>query len=446
MDFNGKYKKQFNYIASHYQFRFNVVTSFYEYRTFEFVKGRKTKINTPWKKYDDRIKNLILIKLMEMDLDIPQDKFNIFIESEIFSKDYNPFVEYFENLEPWNEKIDYINQLSLTVKVNEQQHFRNTLQRFLVGSLDCLLEEDAVNDVCLVFQSGQGIGKTRWMRSLLPKKFQAEYLYEGNIDTKNKDHTMYLSQYWFIHLDELETLKSNDISAIKSYITRQRISVRKAFGRYKTNFVRRASFLGSVNDDKFLTDITGNRRWLVFKTHKIDYEHNVNIDGLWSQIFYLWKKGFKHWFDIDEIKLINTINEKFRQMSLEEELLLQCVSFGTIEEGLGEFLTSADILVKIGEARPQLLNKLNAKIMGRALSKHSKTKKVKNGVTKFYLTVTGLDIEYDRQIEQSEEDSSVLNNEKYLKEKEINEREKREKAVENQLDSKNNNDDNDVPF
>ena len=228
-DFTGKYHKQFNFITANYQFRFNVVTSLYEYRTIEFTgRNKKTRINTSWRKYDDRVKNQILLRLMETDLDISQDKFNIFVESEKISPDYNPFYEYFENLEPWDEKTDFIQQISETVRTGDNEHFKSTLQRFFVGTIDCLLEEDAVNDVCLVFQSGQGIGKTRWMRSLLPKKFQAEYLYEGNIDTKNKDHTMYLSQYWFIHLDELETLRSNDISAIKSYITRQRISVRKA--------------------------------------------------------------------------------------------------------------------------------------------------------------------------------------------------------------------------
>src|SRR5690606_1201827 len=157
---------------------------------------------------------------------------------------------------------------------------------------------DEVNDVCLVFQSStQGVGKTRWMRKLLPEKFRSLYLYEGVVDTKNKDHTIYLSQYWFMHLDELETLKGANIGAIKSFITRQRISERKAFARYTTTFQRRASFLGSVNDDKFLTDITGNRRWLVFKVKDIDYEHLVDINGVWAQAYYYYKQGFKYWFD-----------------------------------------------------------------------------------------------------------------------------------------------------
>jgi len=381
---------------------------------------------------------------MEMDLDLPSDKFNIFIESELISKDYNPFFDYFENLEPWDEKTDYIEQISKTVGTGDPEHFRSTLQRFFVGSLDCLLEEDAVNDVCLVFQSGQGIGKTRWMRSLLPKKFQSEYLYEGNIDTKNKDHTMYLSQYWFIHLDELETLKSNDISAIKSYITRQRISERKAFGRYKSNFIRRASFLGSVNDDKFLTDITGNRRWLVFKVSNIDYEHKVEIDKMWAQVYSLWKGGYKHWFDIDEIKVINKINEQFRSMSLEEEMLLQSAQFDDISTKHGEFMTGADVLVKLGTERPQMLNKLNSRNMGRALAKHSKCKKTKNGVAKYYVTWSGIDIELDTELVEEDEDVKLLKREQYSSEKQIHD--ETEEQQDNEFNPDNEDDDNDVPF
>lgn len=225
------------------------------------------------------------------------------------------------------------------------------------------------------------------MRSLLPKHFQSEYLYEGNIDTKNKDHVIYLSQYWFIHLDELETLKGNEISSVKSYITRQRISQRKAYGRYTSHFIRRASFLGSVNDDKFLTDITGNRRWLVFPVSEINYEHRVNIDGLWAQIYHYWKEGFKHWFDIDEIKEINNINEEFRSMSLEEEQVLQIFNFPNKEDRTGSWFTSTDVMIEIGKIRGGLLNKINSRSIGKALSRHAVEKKISSGVQKYYLSI-----------------------------------------------------------
>lgn len=382
MKFNGKNSNAFNYISSKYIFRFNVVTNFYEFR--------KNKKKSNWKKYDDRYRKSILLELMSEHIDVASDKVDIFIESIDFSPDYNPFEEYFENLKPWDGKTDYIKKISKTVTTDNDKQFRKTFERYLIGCIDCLLKTDSVNDVCLVFQSGQGVGKTRWMRSLLPKDFQSEYLYEGNIDTRNKDHTMYLSQYWFIHLDELETLKSNEIGAIKSYITRQRISVRKSYGRYTSHLVRRASFLGSVNEDKFLSDITGNRRWLVFKVKFIDYMHKINPDDIWSQAFKLWKDGNRHWFDIDEIRTINQQNERFRTVSLEEELFLRYFSCNE-ENGAGEMLSSSEIIQKILINVPAFSSKMGTILMGRALAKHTLVKKMKGGIQRYFVEYNGIE-------------------------------------------------------
>ena len=384
MKFDGKHSNAFNYISSKYIFRFNVVTNFYEFK--------KNKQKAKWKKYDDRYKNSILLELMAEHIEIASDKVNIFIESIDFAPDYNPFDEYFENLKPWNGKTDYIEQIATTVDTENKKHFKKTLERFLVGCIDCLLNADRVNDVCLVFQSPQGIGKTRWMRSLLPKQFQSEYLYEGNIDTRNKDHVMYLSQYWFIHLDELETLKSNEIGAIKSYITRQRISVRKAFGRYTSHLVRRASFLGSVNEDKFLSDITGNRRWLVFKVKDINYMHNIDPDKIWAQAYKLYKDGYRHWFDIDEIKDINDKNEEFRTVSLEEELLLRYFEFKKPKKK-GEMLSSSEVMQRIIHNVPSFNNKMRAVSMGKALSKHALDKKMRGGIQRYWVNYCGKSLE-----------------------------------------------------
>lgn len=381
MNFTGKHSGIFNYVVSRYKFRFNVVTSFYEFK----AKGGKK-----WIKYDDRIKNSILLELMSENLELSTEKFNIFIESEDVSPDFNPFEQYFKKLKPYKGKKDYIKDIAKTIKTTNSKYFRKTLERYLVGCIDCLLNTDSVNDVCLVFQSGQGLGKSRWMRSLLPKQFQSEYLYEGAIDTRNKDHTMYLSQYWFIHLDELETLRSNDISAIKSYITRQRISVRKAYGRYKSNFVRRASFLGSVNEDKFLSDITGNRRWLVFRVSNINYLHNVDSDKVWAQAYSLWKKGYRHWFNIEEIREINQNNEEFRTMSLEEELFLKNFECND-KNGAGQYLSSSELIIKAISEHPQFMSKMHSILMGKAASKHCKSRKMTGGYQKYWVNYIGND-------------------------------------------------------
>jgi predicted P-loop ATPase len=200
-----------------------------------------------------------------------------------------------------------------------------------------------------------------------------------------------LSQYWFIHLDELEGLKSNDISAIKSFITREKISVRKAYGRYRTEMERRASFLGSVNDDKFLTDMTGNRRWLVFKVDEIDYQHKVDIDRVWAQVYSLYKSGFKYWFDVEEIKRINERNEAFRAVKTEEEMLLRYFAFPK-KERKGEYLSTTEILEKLIANVPQFNNKMSVWHLGKALARHVKVKQRANGINTYLVRFLDEDI------------------------------------------------------
>jgi len=395
MKYNGKNSHAFNYIDSNYEFRFNVVTNFYEFRPkaksygFKKKKGKKNKPKeTKWEKYDDRVKNSILLELMNESIDLGTEKMNIFIESPGFSPDYNPFSEYFKGLPKWDGETDYIKGLSKTVKTDKKKEFRKGLERFMVGTIDCLLRTDSVNDVCLVFQSGQGVGKTRWMRKLLPEQFRDEYLYEGSIDTRNKDHSIYLSQYWFIHLDELETLKSNEIGAIKSYITRQRISVRKAYGRYKTNFIRRASFLGSVNEDEFLNDLTGNRRWIVFPVNDIDYGHELDSDLFWAQAYALYKKGYRHWFNKKEVLEINNVNEEFRSVAQEEELVLRYFTF----PNKGQKMSATEATQAIIANVPELANKINVQKVGKSLTKHSKSKGRTRGISKYIVNYNGIEL------------------------------------------------------
>lgn len=386
--FTGKNNQQFNFIAKKYDFRFNVVHNCYEWRLIDAdpLSGRK---GNKWERYEDDKRHSMLVELMGCDLELKKTDFDTFIESNQMSPHYNPFEEYFDKLPKYDEDHDYIEEMANTIDSHDQERFKDTFKKFLVGTIDCLLRPDAVNDVCLIFQSPQGLGKSRWMRKLLPGAFKRDYLYEGSIDTKNKDHTMYLSQFWFIHLDELEALRSNAITAIKSYITRGIINERKSYGRYTTKFVRRASFLGSVNDDKFLSDITGNRRWLVFKVFGINYQHNIDVDKLWAQAFALWKdESFRHWFNIEEIKEINEHNEEFRIVMFEEEILIKNFEFND-ENGLGQWYSSSDVMMKVGEMTPSIMSKLHNVLMGKALSKLAIAKKVEKGYTKYWLNYTG---------------------------------------------------------
>jgi len=163
------------------------------------------------------------------------------------------------------------------------------------------------------------------------------------------------------------TKKCNRCYAIYQLITKAGINLRKAYGRYTENYTRRASFAGTGNEGSFLTDVTGNRRFLTVEALEIDLEHYKDLPMVYAQAFYLSKTGYKYWFDGAEIDEINKQNEQFRDKSAEEEIIMDLFEPGTKEDH-NVFLTSTDVQERIIIEAPLLRNKINVSKVGRILT------------------------------------------------------------------------------
>ena len=130
---------------------------------------------------------------------------------------------------------------------------------------------------------------------------------------------------------------------MKSVITASDVNERVAYGYTKERRVRLASFCASSNKREFLTDITGNRRWLPFEVETIQnpFDTIILYDRLYAQARYLVQYGFNYWFDLDDINRIEEHNDAFRAQESEEQLLP--ILFDVPAEGFGEFMTTAQI-------------------------------------------------------------------------------------------------------
>ncbi len=49
-----------------------------------------------------------------------------------FAIDFDPFIDYFLSLRPWDGKTDYIKQLAATVTTNDPDFWEDSLRRWLV--------------------------------------------------------------------------------------------------------------------------------------------------------------------------------------------------------------------------------------------------------------------------------------------------------------------------
>jgi hypothetical protein len=89
------------------------------------------------------------------------------------------------------------------------------------------------------------------------------------------------------------TTRKADVAALKAFITKGTVTVRKAYGKRDTVKPALASMVGTVNDATgFLTDETGNRRFYAIHVTHIDWSYqHLDVDQVWAQAVALYRAG-----------------------------------------------------------------------------------------------------------------------------------------------------------
>ena len=241
--------------------------------------------------------------------------------------------------------------------------WRGCFKKWFVAMVASWMKDEVVNHTVLVLVGRQGIFKTTWLDNLIPPElrvYSSKLPLSGQI---SKDDRLRLCENAMLNIDELDAMCGREMNIVKSLLTSTDVNERAAYGRLKERRVRLASFCASTNKREFLTDITGNRRWLPFEVESIQNPFHTIIpyERLYAQAKALVEEGiFSYWFDMEEMEVLEAHNEEFRAQENEEELLP--ILFDIPAEGKGEFMTTAQIserLVTFGNIKkPMALNRL----------------------------------------------------------------------------------------
>ena len=281
--------------------------------------------------------------------------------------DVHPLREYVLNCRPYTtDQPDWIAWLASRVTVaggeEEQKLWVTCFRKWFVAMVASWLSDEVVNQQVLVLVGKQGIFKTTWLEHPLPPELRAYSCKMANSTQLNKDERLRIAEYGLIALDEIDAMGPRELNVMKSVITASDISERAAYGYTKERRIRLASFCASGNKTEFLTDITGNRRWLPFQAQSIANPFYITLpyEQIYAQAKYLIENDFQYWFDLDDIDEIEAHNDDFRAQENEEQLL--AVYFDIPAAGSGQFMTTAEIsdkLVSWGSIKkPMPLNRL----------------------------------------------------------------------------------------
>ena len=253
----------------------------------------------------------------------------------------------------------------LTSGSNADALWRACFKKWFVAMVASWMRDDVVNHQVLVLIGKQGIFKTTWLEHLIPPHLRAYACKLANSNDLNKDERLRIAEFGLISLDEIDSMNNRELNQLKSIITSTDVNERAAYAYSKERRVRLASFCASGNRKDFLTDITGNRRWLPFEVESIQnpFFTILPYDLMYAQAWALANNStFNYWFDLDEIETIEQHNQQFRDESNEEQLI--DVYFSVPAEGAinAKFLTTAEIserLIYFGNIkRPLTLSRL----------------------------------------------------------------------------------------
>ena len=375
-----------SFLDGHVSLRFNEITSRVEFKTptDDNLKSHTDSMDLTdegiWTPINDRKVNSLWSKMSEVTRVNKQDIYNI-IESDYVPL-FNPFTEYLSTLQSVESvrsvcqnhnsvgERDYIRELAQTIRVKggeqEQMLWYRYLKKWLVGMVASWLSDDVVNNVILVLIGEQGAYKTTWFNYLLPPPLKQYFYTKTNANRMSKDDILTLAQYALVCCEELDTMRPAELNQLKAAVTMPSIDERAAYAHYHEHRKHIASFCGTGNNTQFLSDPTGNRRWLPFEVESIvsPRDHPFHYEGIYSQALALYKSGFQYWFTKEEIQELNRHNKQFETPRLEHELVDLYFRKPTDSE-LGEFMSVARALQLISNGISQKLSAVN---LGRAFS------------------------------------------------------------------------------
>lgn len=211
-------------------------------------------------------------------------KLNDAIEQVSSDNAFHPIKLYLESL-TWDgvPRIDTF--LVDYMGAEDNAYTREAFRKMLLAAVTRIYEPGRKFDTALVFYSEQGVGK-----STLIQRLSKGWFNDSLTNLSGKESYEAIQFAWLVELAELSALRKSDVEAVKNFISKREDTYRGAYARRVKTHKRQCVFFGSTNDDEFLKDATGNRRFFPVavkrtrKTHIIfEPEFDAVVDQLWAE-------------------------------------------------------------------------------------------------------------------------------------------------------------------
>lgn len=248
---------------------------------------------------------------------------------EFEKQTFHPIKDYLSSLE-W-DGIQRIDKLLIEYfGADDNIYSKEAIRKMLVAAVARVFKPGCKFDLVLTLIGDQGTKKSSFI-----KKLGKEWFSDTFMTVQGKEALEQIQGAWLIEMAELAGLRKAEVEPIKHFISKQEDSFRPAYARTSETFKRQCVFFGTTNKKDFLTDPSGNRRFMPIDVQKHKVSKNVwtdldsEIDQIWSEAVALFNSGERLYLS-DEAETIAR-NEQIKHCETDERR-------GLIEEYLNRKL------------------------------------------------------------------------------------------------------------
>lgn len=154
------------------------------------------------------------------------------------------------------------------IKAVEDTPYVRAVARYLwTAAAGRTLSPGVKADMVPVLVGAQGIRKSSAVAAMAP---DPQYFCEISLADRDDDLSRKMRGRLIAELGELRGLRGKEREAVKAWVSRQYEDWTPKFREFNTVYPRRLVFIGTTNNDTFLDDVTGNRRWLPVTVASVD--------------------------------------------------------------------------------------------------------------------------------------------------------------------------------
>lgn len=185
-------------------------------------------------------------------------------------------------------------------------------KRFLIAAVARVMSPGCKVDTMLVLEGRQGAKKSSAMRAL----FGAEWFSDTmpNLTRGENEAALAIRGVWGQEMPELDALRGANVTAVKAFLSKQHDKAREPYARTYQDYQRQCVFIGTTNDNHYLTDRSGNRRYWPVECLLIDLAGiREQRDQLWAEALVRYESGEKWWLDTEDLDAMAREEQRGRE-------------------------------------------------------------------------------------------------------------------------------------